>query len=408
MKKKYFFQLLGDGEIADINYPLQGVDVIFPHGKAILNNIETIIKNEFQNLSYFEVDVPGIVPSKFVSHLNQYDLFKAQNKKREFYLAGSSEIQTSYLAKQLTKSYKDLPLKVFSISKVRREVDSTSLIKNVEFRMFEINAFFETEEEAYIEINKINNFFKKILRRFDISYINVYEKIDKKIPSVIYTYFPFSKTFGAALWLSIPNDFYTKVVKFSLPNSSNKQFGVVQLNGATTGRILAIYLANHMDKNGFIVNPKISDYSAIIVKNKYFYQNDQIKKEIEGLNFKTKIMVTNKHSEAIKKFYATGIPLLLEPGLHEIKIISRDNLKSFWVKPEDLKEKCRKLLKEFSFKNKHKILLKKISSPDQISTGKDNSVFVVSPKNKSKFINTKLKKIGYLDNLSAVYVKRRY
>lgn len=408
MRRNQFFQFLEEGEIADINYPLQGVDIIFPHGKAILNNIESLIKNEFLKLSYSEVDVPEIVPPRFVAHLRQYDLFKAKNKKRQFYLAGSSEIQTAYLAERLIKSHKELPLRLFSISKVRREIDSTSLIKNIEFRMFEINSFFETAKEAYLEIERINKSFRKVLKQLNIPHITVYENFDKKIPSIIYTYFPFSKTFGAALWVSIPDDYYTKVVDFSLSNSENKQFDVIQLNGAFTGRLLATYLAQHLDKDGFIIDPILSDFDAIVVKNKYYFQNVKVKKAIEKLGLKVKTIITNNHDGITKKFCRTGIPLLLEPGMHEIRVTSRDKLKSFWLKPAHLKKKCLELLRKFSFRNGQKILLRKVSTPKQTINSPDDNVFVVSAGNEKKFTNSNLKKIGYLDSLDIAYVKRRY
>jgi len=166
MDKMSFYSLLKKAEIVIPDFPLQGISILPPYGKGILDNLESAIKSRFLDLNYEQVGFPESIPHSFVEHLKKKGLFQGGNEFRNFYLSGSAEMQAAFTAGYLVRTYRHLPLKLYSKIKVHREIRPTTLIRDIEYRSYELNSFFPSYDESWEELATVNKVIQNTFIRF--------------------------------------------------------------------------------------------------------------------------------------------------------------------------------------------------------------------------------------------------
>ncbi len=155
-----------------INQLISGVWTLNPLGLRVLKKIESIIREEINNIGGQEIFMPALQPRELWGRSGRWEkmdppLFKFKDRHDKWLTLGSTheEVVTD-LAAQYVKSYKDLPLALYQIqNKFRNEMRSSGgLLRVREFVMkdlysFHINKedldqYYEKAKQAYLEIYK--------------------------------------------------------------------------------------------------------------------------------------------------------------------------------------------------------------------------------------------------------------
>lgn len=402
MVNKNFHQALKKAEIANIDYPLQGVNVLLPNGKAMLSKLEKIIFSNYETKGYLDVGLPSTIPSEFVAHLNPKGLMKAENEYRSFFLAPSGEVQSILVLSELVHAQKDLPLKLISKTIAFRENDPSALIKDIEFFSYELNGFFASQEEAEAEEIEVKSVFKNIIDKLGIPTIEVRQQPDNG-PYVMVGFFPFSDSFGSLYWSFVLGTKYTdRIVEISRKKGIKPS--PIQLNVGITSRVLSAYLSNHINDKGFILSRELSPYDAMVPRLKD--QDDKNKLVIDeisknGITYKLTNAV--KRNEAFEKFYALGAPLLIAAGRNQVQIASRTG-QPVWVNYESVGTTAFGILNSQNETRGPEIV---IVDAEDIPKESAPYVFKVNTKDEQKF-TSKMKKLGYFDKDHAAFVFKKY
>lgn len=395
MKSLEFYQAIREGEFVETSFPVRGTNAFYPHGKALLTNIETKIHDKLKVIPYESVELPEIVPAALVAHLREQTLFKVENSARLFYLAGSAEMQSAFLGKHLAKTYRDLPLLLFSRSKVRREGDTTSLIYDLEFISNEFNFFYCSPEEARNDWNNMHNLFSGALEQLHIPHVSVSQGEENRSPKILFAYYPFSKTFGSVFWSNILSETYVQSTDFTFQTKKNTVAWPVHLNGGFTSRMLGTYLANHEDAYGFILDSNITPYDVLLPRDYEESKNGRFVQTIASLEFKKRKAMVNNHEQLNKKFAAMGIPVLVEEGKHEIGITTRKSLNKQWINPDDTRQVIYTYLSSYIHDEPAPIPKEILDKPHNPGYPyEDGVIYIVPPEQSASVADGSLKYLG--------------
>lgn len=397
-----FNKFLEYGEIVNVNYPLQGAVSFYNYGHELLKNIVTLFLDDFKRIGYKEAELPQIVPYSFISHLNKNDLFKVEYFSDVFYLAGSAEMQSSLIANSLVRTYKDLPVKIVSCSYAYRKSKAQPLIKGVEHKSYELNSFFEKPEEINKDITAINHLFEKNLKKLGIDFIRLRQDKNKG-PFIVYSYFPFSDTFASLFWIdNLGTQYIERVSKGYIAKDGTIKMPF-HLNAGFTSRILAAYLASHIDEKGFIIGPDIAPFKVFIPKLGYNNEVNNILKEVKKNGLKYTVQNIEKRNIAFEKFFCMGIPLMIAPGEKEIQICFRDK-KPVWIKKSQLGA----VLKKVNIRKKKNKTINILQATEIPKKEIPGMIYKVTENCQDAFIQGNYKKLGYFDDENIAFVKRKY
>lgn len=153
---------------------MAGVYTYTPMGLKVLNKIRNIIRREMDAIGGQEILMPSLHPKKNWVTTGGWDsidvLFHLQSRTgKEYALGQSHEEVVTPLAKDMIKSYKDLPLALYQIHwKFRDELRAKSgILRGREFEMKDMYSFHETQEN-----------FDKFYQQVKEAYIRAYRKVD--------------------------------------------------------------------------------------------------------------------------------------------------------------------------------------------------------------------------------------
>ena len=154
---------------------MAGVYTYTPLGLRVLRKIENIVRQEINLLGAQEILMPALHPKAnwlATGGWNDIDvLFKLKSQtNREYALGQSHEEIVTPLAKELIKSYKDLPLSLYQIQwKYRDELRSKSgILRGKEFYMKDMYSFHadQADFEKFYQITK--NAYLKIFKKLNL------------------------------------------------------------------------------------------------------------------------------------------------------------------------------------------------------------------------------------------------
>ena len=153
---------------------MTGVYTYTPLGLRVLNNIRNIIREEMNTIGGQEIFMPSLHPKQNWLQTGAWDgvdvLFKLKSRTgKEYALGQSHEEIVTPLAKELIRSYKDLPLALYQIQwKFRDELRAKSgILRGREFEMKDMYSFHTNQadfERFYEEVKK--------------AYVRAYKKVD--------------------------------------------------------------------------------------------------------------------------------------------------------------------------------------------------------------------------------------
>ena len=152
---------------------MAGVYTYTPLGLKVLNKIQNIIRTEMNAIGGQEILMPMLHPKKNWVTTGGWDsidvLFKVKSRTgREYALGQSHEEVVTPLAKEIIKSYRDLPLALYQIHwKFRDELRAKSgILRGKEFQMKDMYSWHETQED-----------FDQFYEQVKAAYIRAFEKV---------------------------------------------------------------------------------------------------------------------------------------------------------------------------------------------------------------------------------------
>ena len=152
-----------------------GIYTFLPLGYKVIKKIETIIKEEMEEIGGQELLLPALHPKEIWQKTGRWetmeDLYKLRAGKGEFALGPTHEEVVVPLAKKFIQTYKDLPTFLFQIqTKFRKEKRAKSgLLRGREFLMKDLYSFHTSETDLDEYYEKVKGAYFNILKRVGIA-----------------------------------------------------------------------------------------------------------------------------------------------------------------------------------------------------------------------------------------------
>lgn len=155
-----------------------GIYMFMPLGLRTFNNIKNIIKEEMDNAGAQELLMPSIIPEEYyevcgrVASLGS-SMFHLQDRYSKPYVLGPTHEELfTVAAKNMVRSYKDLPFTIYQQAPKYRDEPRPryGLIRVREFTMKDAYSFDKDEEGLDISYHKMFDAYKKIFDRIGLNY----------------------------------------------------------------------------------------------------------------------------------------------------------------------------------------------------------------------------------------------
>lgn len=155
-----------------------GIFTYMPLGLKVIQNIEKIVREEMNNAGAQEVKMPQLIPQEVYAmsgRLSNFgpSMFKLNDRyNRPYALGPTHEELFALAAKEMIRSYKDMPFNLYQIeNKFRDEVrPRLGLIRVREFIMKDAYSFDKDLEGLDISYDKMFNAYKNIFDRVGLNY----------------------------------------------------------------------------------------------------------------------------------------------------------------------------------------------------------------------------------------------
>lgn len=159
-----------------------GMYAYLPLAYRVLRNIETIIREEMENIDAAEMLVPAALPAELWQQTGRYEtygpnLFKLQDRhERDFILGPTHEETFTTIVRDAVKTYKKLPITLYQIQTKYRDENRPrfGLLRGREFIMKDAYSFHAEEESL-----------DKTFRDMDSAYTNVFNRVGLNFRSII-------------------------------------------------------------------------------------------------------------------------------------------------------------------------------------------------------------------------------
>lgn len=159
-----------------------GMYAYLPLAYRVLRNIETIIREEMENIDAAEMLVPAALPAELWQQTGRYEtygpnLFKFKDRhERDFILGPTHEETFTTIVRDAVKTYKKLPITLYQIQTKYRDENRPrfGLLRGREFIMKDAYSFHAEEESL-----------DKTFRDMDSAYTNVFNRVGLNFRSII-------------------------------------------------------------------------------------------------------------------------------------------------------------------------------------------------------------------------------
>lgn len=159
-----------------------GMYAYLPLAYRVLRNIETIVREEMENIDAAEMLVPAALPAELWQQTGRYEtygpnLFKFQDRhERDFILGPTHEETFTTIVRYAVKTYKKLPITLYQIQTKYRDENRPrfGLLRGREFIMKDAYSFHAEEESL-----------DKTFRDMDSAYTNVFNRVGLNFRSII-------------------------------------------------------------------------------------------------------------------------------------------------------------------------------------------------------------------------------
>lgn len=164
-----------------IRQTTSGVYSYLPLGKKVLQKIETIIREELEEVEAMEVLMPALQQAELWQESGRWDtyggeLFRLKDRhNRSFALGPTHEEVITALVRDDLKSYKQLPITMYQIQTKFRDEQRPrfGLLRGREFIMKDAYSFHATEESLDETYQKMKQAYKNIFTRLGLDFRSV-------------------------------------------------------------------------------------------------------------------------------------------------------------------------------------------------------------------------------------------
>lgn len=155
-----------------------GIYMFMPLGLRTFNNIKNIIKEEMDNAGAQELLMPSLIPEEYyevcgrVASLGS-SMFHLEDRYSKPYVLGPTHEELfTVAAKNMVRSYKDLPFTIYQQAPKYRDEPRPryGLIRVREFTMKDAYSFDKDEEGLDVSYHKMYEAYKKIFNRIGLNY----------------------------------------------------------------------------------------------------------------------------------------------------------------------------------------------------------------------------------------------
>ncbi len=155
-----------------------GIYHFLPLGKMVLDHLTKIIKEEMDQAGAIEVAMGFVTPAELWKQSGRYEKYGKEllrfkdRKNNEFVLAPTCEEALTDLAKNLMKSYRNLPLNLYQIHlKFRDELRPRfGLMRGREFIMKDAYSFHYDKEDLDREFENMHQTYSRIFQRLGVDF----------------------------------------------------------------------------------------------------------------------------------------------------------------------------------------------------------------------------------------------
>lgn len=339
MSTTSFIKLIIDAKILDYS-EVKGSYFFLPHGLKIKNRIFSVLESFLVKSNHIKIEIPTFL--KYKTFLKEpITKNKFENELFTFnglVLKPTSQMVLYPFLKKYLKSWKQLPLKVYTTNRVyRREKQTRPLIRCSEIMFFnESHSFFKDEKSALENISEIIALYSKIFNYFNLQYYIFKRPKEDSFPGAEITY-GFDYITDDYKRLQIGTVHYLKT-NFSEPldlkfKTFNNKFNYIyQTCYGISERLIYAVLETRRSEKYLRIPFKIAPLQFIIKENYSLKNVTNLDKELYYNNLLEFFKVNNyrygfegktlfENNTGID-FFKKGIPFRITVGSNEIKLNS--------------------------------------------------------------------------------------
>ena len=375
---EWYNEVVELADLCDKRYPIKGMNVWRPHGWRIMQNIDSLIREEMVRTGHQEVCFPLLIPEslfeKEAEHIEGfggevYWVTHAGETKLEerWLLRPTSETAMYPIFSLWIRSHSDLPLKTFQIvNTFRYETKQTrAFIRVREIHFFEAHTCHQDFEDAEKQIEEdkeiATRFFKKLCLPFIFNKRPEWDKfagayytisIDVLMPS------------GRTLQLGSIHQYrdnFAKPYEITYENENGEHQYCHQTTYGMSERVLGAIVGIHGDNKGIVLPPAVAPLQVVIVpiifkgKEKEVLETcDRVYKTLSDASISSH--VDRREDTPGRKYYdweLKGVPVRVEIGPREVEkgtvvLVRRDTGEKKEVQGEKIVEEVKNLFVDIS------------------------------------------------------------
>lgn len=361
---KVFKNLLKDTDIVDSSYPLSAL-VWLPYGTKILEHFNSHFRSLLHQCGFEECIFPSLVPASEFDRINR-EIYPFDNviyrPSASTVLRPSGEAAFYPMFRKWIRTKDDLPLKVFQIASMFRNVRAAGIFKPNESNHFvEGHTAHATREEAMAQLQQNNEINSKLLDYMAVPAIQSYRPsfTNRPVAEVhvgFDTLLPSGETVLTACAYG-QMQIFSKVFDISYSDKGNRDFTYqTELGFSQKIALASMWLTS--DEKGLCLLPEISPTQVVIMVLSddigICDRAEKIASILRNLGIRAEIDVHKKNlHKRHEKFEKQGIPLRIEFGKNEftedsLTIIRRDDSSRMKVNIEESGSVVDTLLKDIS------------------------------------------------------------
>lgn len=156
-----------------------GIFHMLPLGLRVLDKIERLIDKHMQRIGASKTSLSSLSSQDLWRKSGRLDgrnaeLFQVEDRKKaKFLLAPTHEEEITTIVKDSVQSYKDLPLRLYQVSRKYRDEarPRQGLLRGREFIMKDLYTFDESEPQAMMTYEDVRAAYKAFLEEFSLPYL---------------------------------------------------------------------------------------------------------------------------------------------------------------------------------------------------------------------------------------------
>lgn len=337
---KWYNAIIDRTGLSDKRYPVKGLNVWPPYGWALMKNVDSIIRQHFENKMYKETYFPSLIPQtqfdKEKEHIKGFSdevywVTKggASDLDEKLVLRPTSETAMYPIFSLWIRSHSDLPLRIFQIvNTFRYETRQTrTFIRVREIHFIEGHTCHESFEGAENQVRDDSDIWAKIADDIAVPYVMEKRPEWDKFPGAFYslgvdTFLPSGKSLQIAT-IHQYRDNFSKPYEIVFTDESGERKFVHQTTFGISERLVAAIVGVHGDKKGLIIPPRVAPIQVVVVPVPGEGVGEMASKVFEDLTkdgVRVEFDERNQYTPGWKYNYweEKGVPLRIDIGKDEV------------------------------------------------------------------------------------------